>query len=134
MKTWPGGLLICLLGGLPARFSSASGRGEFINVTNHRRSSIHQLCSDWSIKRCPLSTPELWHVDELFCFTERARKKEKNTINLGDLVPGQRKQTAWSNFQICQSNRIVHLFKYEIVKSEGYILGIKYSLNFSLKF
>ena len=26
MKTWPGGLLICLLGGLPARLSSANGR------------------------------------------------------------------------------------------------------------
>ena len=40
MKTWPGGLLIGLLGGLPARFSSASGRGEFINATNHRRPGL----------------------------------------------------------------------------------------------
>ena len=30
MNTWPGGLLTCLLGELPARFSSESGRGEFI--------------------------------------------------------------------------------------------------------
>ena len=54
MKTWPWGLLICLLGGLPARFSSASGRGEFIHVTNHRRPLNHLLRSDWSISHHPL--------------------------------------------------------------------------------
>ena len=30
MKTWLGGLLTCLLGGLPASFSSDTGRAEFI--------------------------------------------------------------------------------------------------------
>jgi hypothetical protein len=30
MKTWPGGLLTCLLVDLPARFSSDNGRAEFI--------------------------------------------------------------------------------------------------------
>ena len=32
MQTWPGGLLTCLLRGLPARLSSASVRCEFINA------------------------------------------------------------------------------------------------------
>ena len=53
MKTWPGSFLTSLLGGLPARFSSASGRGKFIHVTNHRRATTYLLRSDWSISHPP---------------------------------------------------------------------------------
>ena len=85
MKTWPGGLLTCLLGGLPARLSSASGRCEFINVTNHRRSSIHLLRSDWSISHpLPLANPDLNHsmLTTSFPYGNRHGKNRKPFVIL----------------------------------------------------
>ena len=61
-----------------ARFSSASGRGEFINVTNHRRPLIHLLHSDWSISHHPDLDldldlePNYSMLTQPFCLAERA--------------------------------------------------------------
>ena len=88
MKTWPGGLLACLLG--------ASGRCEFINVTNHKRALSYLLHSDWFPRRphhhpncCMLLgiiTPQkkighvsskILEVPAIFVFTKEFPKKYK---------------------------------------------------------